>query len=71
MGVDLGKPTSVNKSSEFNKNTYESERDIVVDVDDDDAVELCEVQVVPHVGRHLHLCNGSNCTIYPTYILKM
>ena len=39
-GVDLGKPTSVNKSSEVNKNTYESERDIVVDLDDDDADEL-------------------------------
>ena len=40
VGVDLGKPTSVNKSSEVNKNTYESERDIVVDLDDDGADEL-------------------------------
>ena len=36
-GVDLGKPTSVDKSSELNKNTYESESVISVDEDDDDA----------------------------------
>ena len=63
VGVDLGKPTSVNKSSEFNKNTYESERDIVVDVDDDDADELGEVQVAPNVGISRNSINGSDVGI--------
>ena len=50
-GVDLRKSTSVDKSSELNKNIYEPESVIVVDEDDDNADELDEVQVDAQVDK--------------------
>ena len=50
-GVDLSKPTSVDKSPELNKNIYEPESVIVVDEDDDNADELDEVQVDAQVDK--------------------
>ena len=44
-GVDLRKSSSVDKSSELNKNIYEPESVIVVDEDDDNADELDEVHM--------------------------